>query len=135
MRRALEEERRMLDLEESRWISYEPHLERLRSLGPMQTRILSVLWKYSDPVKDGLPVTAVKAIVGGNRSNTRRAIRTLLLRGLLEKSEDGERIRLSSFAALSLDIKNFWQSSSDETLEDDERAMEILRTHGDATSP
>lgn len=78
-----------------RWIGYERRFVRRRPPGPTQTRILSVLWEYADPLDGGLPVTAVKAIVGGNRSNTRRAIRTLLLRGQIDESEDGDRIRLS----------------------------------------
>jgi hypothetical protein len=96
---AREEERRRLEAEAAegpRWIGYEHRFVRRRFPGPTQTRILSVLWEYADPLDEGLPVTVVKAIVGGNRSNTRRAIRTLLLRGQLNESEDGERIRLPS---------------------------------------
>ena len=81
LREAREEERRRLEAEGSRWIGYKHRFLRYRFPGPTQTRILSVLWEYADPLDEGLPVTAVKAIIGGNRSNTRRAIRTLLLRG------------------------------------------------------
>ena len=83
-----------------------------------------MLWKYADPVDKGLPVGAVKAIVGGDRSNTRRAIRTLLLRGELEESEDGKRVRLSRSAAVR------FSSNSPPTLEDppdEECATKILR--------
>jgi hypothetical protein len=92
-----------------------------------------VVWEYSDPLERGLPVTAVKAIVGGNRSNIRRAIRTLLLRGLLDESEDGERIRLSDFAIFRFSRGSDWLIPLDEPI-DDERAMEILRTHGEAAA-
>ena len=43
----------------------------------------------------------VKAIVGGDPANARRAIRSLLERGLLEESADGRRIRLSPRGAFS----------------------------------
>jgi DNA-binding IclR family transcriptional regulator len=128
LKEAREEERRRLEAEAAegpRWIGYEHRFVRRRFPGPTQTRILSVLWEYADPLDEGLPATAVKAIVGGNRSNTRRAIRTLLLRGQLNESEDGERIRLSYSAA-------FWFSYIPpipiEPI-DDERAREILRMH------
>jgi hypothetical protein len=84
-----------------------------------------VLWKYADPVDEGLPVGAVKSIVGGDRSNTRRAIRTLLRRGELEEFEDGKRVRLSRSAAFR------FSSNSPPTLEDppdEERAAKILGT-------
>lgn len=128
LREAREEERRRLEAEAAegpRWIGYEHRFVRRRFPGPMQTRILSVLWEYADPLDEGLPVTAVKAIVGGNRSNTRRAIRTLLLRGQLNESEDGKRIRLSYSAAIWF---SYIPPVSIEPI-DDERAREILRTH------
>lgn len=131
LKEAREEERRRLEAEAEaaegpRWIGYEHRFVRRRFPGPTQTRILSVLWEYADPLDEGLPVTAVKAIVGGNRSNTRRAIRTLLLRGLLDKSEDGERIRLSYSAALRF---SWWFPPMPEEPIDDERAREILKSH------
>ena len=128
LKEAREEERRKLEAEAAegpRWLGYEHRFVRRRFPGPTQTRILSVLWEYADPLDEGLPVTDVKAIVGGNRSNTRRAIKTLLLRGQLDESEDGERIRLSYSAAC-------WHSLFPpvpvEPI-DDERAREILKTH------
>jgi hypothetical protein len=48
-----------------------------------------------------MSLTFVKAFVDADRSNFRRAIRTLLLRGLLEESEGGERVRLSPSGALA----------------------------------
>jgi hypothetical protein len=130
LKREWEEEERQLELEEGVWIGYEHSFVRRRSLGPMQRRVLYVLWEYSDPLERGLPVTVVKAIVGGNRSNARRAIRTLLLRGLLDESEDGERVRLSPFAVFRYSSGGEWLIKPDEPI-DDERAMEILRTQGE----
>jgi hypothetical protein len=99
---------------------------RRRPPGPTQKRVLYVLWKHADSVDEGLPVGTLKAIVGGDRSNTRRAIRTLLLSGELEESEDGNRVRLSRSAA------SRFSSLSPPPLEDpldDERAAKILRAH------
>jgi DNA-binding MarR family transcriptional regulator len=80
-------------------VDHEHIARRGRSPGHIQRSVLYVLWKYADHVGEGLPVGALKAIVGGDRSNTRRAIRTLLRRGELEESEDGKRVRLSRSAA------------------------------------
>jgi hypothetical protein len=96
---AREEEKRRLEAEGPRWIGYRHHFVRRRRRGPTQTRILSALWEYAEPLNEGLPVSVVKAIVGGDRSNTRRAIRMLLLRGWLDESEDGDRIRISQSGA------------------------------------
>ena len=105
------------------------HISRRgRSPGPNQRSVLYVLWKYADPVDEGLPVGTVKAIVGGDRSNTRRAIRTLLRRGELEESEDGKRVRLSRSAAFR------FSSNSPPTLEhppDEVRAAKILKARQD----
>jgi len=131
LKEAREVERRRLEAEAAegpRWIGYEHRFVRRRFPGPTQTRILSVLWEYADPLDEGLPVIAVKAIVGGNRSNTRRAIRTLLLRGQLDESEDGERIRLSYSAALRF---SWWFPPIPEEPIDDKRARKILKNlHG-----
>ena len=67
----------------------------------MQRRVLGVLQQSTEPGEDGLPVTLVKEIVGIDRSNARRAIRTLLMRGLIEESEDGRRIRLTFLGAFA----------------------------------
>ena len=67
-------------------------LVRKREVGETQGRILGALWRYSDPLERGLPVGAVKALAGGDRSNARRAIRTLLLNGSVVEIEGGERI-------------------------------------------
>jgi hypothetical protein len=139
---AREEERRRQEAEEAASSSspavgpsrdgHEHGSGRRRPQGPTQNRVVYVLWKYAEPVDEGLPVSTLKAIVGGDRSNTRRAIRTLLLSGELEESEDGERVRLSRSA-----VSRF-SSLSPPTLEDpldDERAAKILRAHrGDGST-
>lgn len=84
-----------------RWVRYEHRFVRTRALGEMQRRVLGVLQQSTEPGEDGLPVTLVKEIVGIDRSNARRAIRTLLMRGLIEESEDGRRIRLTFLGAFA----------------------------------
>ena len=83
------------------WFRYEHSFARDRPLGETQRAILGALHRYAKPPQEGLPVTTVKMLVGADRSNLRRAIRTLLLRGLLEESERGERVRLSPSGALA----------------------------------
>ena len=133
MREAEEEERRVREAEDAKWIrevGFERRFVRNRLAGPAQRRILHVLWEYSDILEEGLPVSAVKAIVGADRSNTRRAIRTLLLQGDLEESKDGERIRLSPSTASLLAM---FPPLPLEAI-DDERAREILRAHQGAAA-
>lgn len=86
----------------TRWFVCGHRFVHGRSLGLRQRRILAVLRERSDPLDEGLPVAVVAAMVGGGRANTGRAVRRLLLCTLLEESEDGGRIRLSSLAVESL---------------------------------
>jgi hypothetical protein len=72
-----------------RWVRYEHRFVRNRAIGEIQMRVLAALQESSEPRESGLPVTVVKGIVGTDRSNARRAIKTLLMRGLIEESEDG----------------------------------------------
>ena len=83
------------------WFRYENSFDRDRPLGETQGAILGALRRYARPPQEGLPVTNLKMLVGADadRSNLRRAVRTLLLRGLLEESEGGERVRLSPSGA------------------------------------
>lgn len=84
-----------------RWFRYEHSFLRDRPLGETQRAILGALHRYARPPQEGMSLTFVKAFVDADRSNFRRAIRTLLLRGLLEESEGGERVRLSPSGALA----------------------------------
>lgn len=83
------------------WFGYEHLSARKRSPGETQRAVLAALRECAGHPSEGLPVAHVKAIVGGDPANTRRAIRSLLQRGLLEESADGRRIRLSSRGAFS----------------------------------
>lgn len=79
-----------------RWLRYESRTERDVMHGPNQRRVLASLWHFADPPDAGLPVEVVKALAGGEKSNVRRAIRTLLLeRGEVEETPEGDRIRLA----------------------------------------
>jgi DNA-binding IclR family transcriptional regulator len=110
------------------WVSHEPR-RPLRKRPPSEAykRILSVLWEYAKPWDKGLPVAVVKEIVGGDRSNTRRAIKTLQQQGKLEESEDGKRIRLSPSAAYVFSFAPF-PPMPDEPV-DDKHARAVLRRH------
>jgi predicted transcriptional regulator len=90
------EERRLRDEKRAlfpRWVGY-PY-RPVRSPGDTQRTIIAVLWEYSDPLDAGLSVLALKRIVGGDRSNARRAIRGLLRYGYFDQTPDGERLRIS----------------------------------------
>jgi hypothetical protein len=124
MRNLIKERASLEAQKEASWIHYVHHPIRRRQPGPTQKQVLAVLWEYAEPADEGLPVRVVKAIVGGDRSNTRRAIRSLLLRGEVEESEDAQSIRLASGTAL-------WFSIIPPVLLepiDEERARAILRT-------
>lgn len=75
------------------WVGY-PY-RPARSPGPTQRKIIRILWEHADPLDAGLAVRALKRIVGGDRSNVRRAIRGLLQYGYLDQTPDGERLRIS----------------------------------------
>jgi hypothetical protein len=62
-----------------------------RGLGPVQRRILSVLCQ-GDRKFRALETTYLKSLVGGDRSNLRRALLGLLERGyIVERTVDGQR--------------------------------------------
>ena len=82
-------------------MGYEYPFVRNRPLGETQRLILGALRRYANLPQEDLPLTIVRALVGADRSNFRRAVRTLQLRGLLEESEDGRRVRLTLTGALA----------------------------------
>ena len=88
------------------WFGYEHLPVRDRSLGETQLPVLAALGEKAVPPEEGLPVAEVKSTVGGDPANTRRAIRSLLKRGLLEESLDGGRIRLSPRGAFSSSLRS-----------------------------
>ncbi|MDP9477221.1 MAG: hypothetical protein M3R38_16340 [Actinomycetota bacterium] len=110
------------------WVSPEPRrFVRVRPPSETYKRILSLLWEYAKPWDGGLPVAVVKEIAGGDRSNTRRAIRALLQQGKLEETEDGKRIRLSRYAAYVFSCAPL-PPTPDEPV-DDAHAKAVLRRH------
>ncbi|MDP9476579.1 MAG: hypothetical protein M3R38_13000, partial [Actinomycetota bacterium] len=72
---------------------------RRRPPGPNQLRILAVLVRYADDPQMGLPVAAVRRIarIGADKANVLRAVRTLVRSGILQRSRDGERLRLTDW--------------------------------------
>ena len=71
-----------------------------RGLGSLQHSVLSVL--HEGAVNEGLPIGKLKSLVGGERANLRRAVRSLVRRGLLGEVEVGRKrlVRLTSRGAL-----------------------------------
>ena len=76
----------------------------------MQERLMRVLFEHCAPIpcqeQPGIPVEDLKVLVGGDRSNLRRAVRTLKERGLVEELATGgrRRVRLTSAG----DERTFW---------------------------
>ena len=75
------------------WLGFKRMEHRLP--GDTQSKVLRILWDYSDPFDAGLPVRVVKRIIDEDRSNVRRAIKSLFKRGCLDQSPDEKRIRIS----------------------------------------
>src|SRR5215208_6225637 len=71
-----------------------------RGLGSLQHSVLSVL--HEGTVNESLPVGRLKSLVGGERANLRRAVRSLTRRGLIEEIRVGRKrlVRLTSRGAL-----------------------------------
>jgi hypothetical protein len=105
--------------------------------GPAQLRILKVLWTFADPRSAGLPIAAVVEIAGLEKSNARRAIRSLLDRGYLDISADRKRVRIS--AELERHYTEDWLFPAPPIaavrLGDPERAVEILQRRGEEVMP
>ncbi len=93
LREAIEERRRWVEEDKARWIRREVvRPKRNRVPGEVQMKVLAILGCV-DPIEEGLCVRALKALVGADRANTRRAIRVLLDRGEIQESRDGRRLR------------------------------------------
>ncbi len=98
--RAAEEEKRRARREtEALWEEPGRSFERRRSPGPNQLRVIASLVRYAPDPQMGLPGGAVRRIVSeaGEKANALRAVRTLLRRGTLQRSKDGERLRLTEW--------------------------------------
>jgi len=109
------------------WTRRESVAVRYRYPGPVQRRVIRVLLDYADPEDLGLPVAAVKALVGGDPANARRAIRSMLDRGELEETADGENVRLSyeAFSRHTLPFRPFIEEPIDP-----DYAHEVLHSYG-----
>ncbi len=58
----------------------------IRGIGPAQRRVLSVLFAFKGWAVES---SELKRLVGGDRSNTRRSIRTLLKQGYIHQWTEG----------------------------------------------
>ena len=96
--------------------------------GPIQRRVLAALWRLPGRVDGGLPAAAVVAIVGGDGGSVRRAVRSLLRAGRVERSECG-RIRLSGGEAFMFGLGAHTALLEDPP--DAERARAVMRRFGE----
>ena len=101
IRAEVAEKRRALLEAEALWEEPGRSFERRRSPGPNQLRVIAVLVRYASDPRLGLPVGAVRRIAcageTGDMANVFRAVRTLTRRGTLQRSKDGERLRLTAW--------------------------------------
>lgn len=124
------EKRRALAARESLWEEPECPSSRRSSPGPNQLRVIGVLVRYADDPQMGLPRSVVRQIacVVGEKGNILRAIRDLTRRGTLQKSKDGERLRLTDWRTSLL--RHHVPLLVDPPL-DDEKAEAILAASGE----
>ncbi len=124
------EKRRALAARESLWEEPGRPSSRRSSPGPNQLRVIGVLVRYADDPQMGLPRSVVRQIacVGGEKANILRAIRDLTRRGTLQKSKDGERLRLTDWRTSLL--HHHVPLLLDPPL-DDEKAEAILAASGE----
>jgi DNA-binding IclR family transcriptional regulator len=129
LREAQEERARLYQEQEAMWEKPEPRYERWRYPSKNQLRVIAVLVRYAANPQKGLPASAVRRIAGiGDKSNARRAERTLLQRGTIQRSKDGERLRIAQ-AGDSI-LWSFAPNVVDPPL-DDGRAQTLLEGSGE----
>ena len=127
------QKRRALQEAEALWEEPGRSLERRRYPGPNQLRVIAVLVRYADDPRLGLPVRAVRRIVcaGGavEKANVLRAVRTLTRRGTLQRSKDGDRLRLTAWM-----IPWRWDYAQYalDPAQDDAKAEAVLEGFGEA---
>lgn len=92
--RLLDERRKRRAEREALWAPPRNDFERWSYPGPVQQGVIAALREHAEPPEEGLPKVEVKRIVGGDAANTRRAIRSLLTRGVIQQTHDGEHLRL-----------------------------------------
>ena len=105
---------------------------RRRSPGPHQRRVIAVLVRYAEDPQMGLPAAAVRRIayegsVPGEKANVLRAVRSLVRSGTLQRSKDGERLRLVDWRTPLL--RRHVPLTVDPPL-DDSKAEAVLETFG-----
>lgn len=126
------EKRRALAARESLWEEPGRSSSRRSSLGPNQLRVIGVLVRYADDPQMGLPRSVVRQIAcageAGEKGNILRAVRDLTRRGTLQKSKDGERLRLTDWRTSLL--HHHVPLLVDPPL-DDEKAEAILAASGE----
>ncbi len=125
------EKRRALAARESLWEEPGRPSSRRSSPGPNQLRVIGVLVRYADDPQMGLPRSVVRQIacVGGEKANILRAVRDLTRRGTLQRSKDGERLRLTDWRTTSL-LHQHVPLMVDPPL-DDEKAEAVLAASGE----
>ena len=93
-----------------------------RGVGRMQRRALLALWQTRAEREEerdtGLPLTELKHRISSDRSNSRRAIRNLVGRGMVEEiREEGEhRVRLTGGGRGALAFASVWRDITLETI-------------------
>ena len=122
--------RRVFAARESLWEEPGRPPFRRSSPGPNQLRVIGVLVRYADDPQMGLPRSVVRQIacIVGEKANILRAIRDLTRRGTLQKSKDGERLRLTDWRTSLL--HDHVPLMVDPPL-DDEKAEAILAASGE----
>ncbi len=125
------EKRRALAARESLWEEPGRPSSRRSSPGPNQLRVIGALVRYADDPQMGLPRSVVRQIacVVGEKANILRAIRDLTRRGMLQKSKDGARLRLTDWRTTSL-LHQHVPLLVDPPL-DDEKAEAMLAASGE----
>ncbi|MDP9437231.1 MAG: hypothetical protein M3P49_00545, partial [Actinomycetota bacterium] len=96
-------------------------------------RVIGALVRYADDPQMGLPRSVVRQIAcageAGEKANILRAVRELSRRGTLQRSKDGERLRLTDWHTTSL-LHQHVPLMVDPPL-DDEKAEAILAASGE----
>ena len=115
---------------EEGWEKPPPRYERRRSPSKNQRRLLAVLARYAADPQRGLPARAVREISDiPDKGNTTRAVRALTERAILQRSKDGNRLRIAAWRDPLL-----WRFASPTYIEpplDDERAKQVLEGFGE----
>ncbi len=127
------EERRARVALEALWEEPGRPSSRPRPPGPNQNRVIAALVRYAPDPQMGLPTGAIRRIARegspGDKANVLRAIRSLVRSGILQRSRDGERLRLATWESA------WWRwRATPYTLDpplDDAKAEAVLEVFGE----